>query len=325
MVNDNMQQIDQGHEKSERTQTESDESVGGMTCPECDGRVVQDEERGEAACQGCGLVLDEDALDRGPEWRAFYDDERDEKSRVGAPTSELMHDKGLSTNIGWRDEDAYGQRLSKRKQSQIQRLRTWNERFRVKDAQERNLKQAFGEIDRMASSLDISEPVRETAGALYRRAVEEELLPGRAIESMATAALYAAARQHNTPRRVTEFGNVSRVEKKRIQRAYRYLCRELELAIEPEDPTQYLPQFASSLDLSDEAERRARELLDVAIDNNHHSGKSPAGLAAAAIYAAGKLTNEDLTQADVSDVASVSRVTIRDRYQELLDVYAEDA
>lgn len=52
-----------------------------------------------------------------------------------------------------------------------------------------------------------------------------------------------------------------------------------------------------------------------------HSGKSPGGLAAAAVYAATHLTNEQLTQEAVSDTANVSKVTIRDRYQELLDVY----
>ncbi|WP_436908979.1 transcription initiation factor IIB [Halosimplex marinum] len=301
----------------------ADESVAGTTCPECGGQVIQDEGRGEATCEACGLVIDEATIDRGPEWRAFDDADRDEKSRVGAPMTELMHDKGLSTTIGWQDKDAYGSALSERKRARIQRLRTWDERFRTKDAQERNLKQAFGEIDRMASALDLSEPVRETGGALYRAAVEADLLPGRSIEGMATAALYAATRQHGAPRRVTEFADVSRVSQKRIERAYRYLKNELGLAIEPEDPAKYVPQFASALELSDEVERRATDLLAVAKRANRHSGKSPAGLAAAAVYAAATLTNESTTQADVSAVADVSRVTIRDRYQELLDVYAD--
>jgi transcription initiation factor TFIIB len=234
-----------------------------------------------------------------------------------------MHDRGLSTTIGWQDKDAHGQAVSSRKRAQLQRLRTWDERFRTKDAHERNLKQALGEISRMASALGLPESVRETAGALYRRAVEENLLPGRSIEGMSTASLYAAARQHGMPRPLTEFADVSRVEKIRIQRAYRYLSRELGLEIKPEDPIQYIPQFASSLDVSDEAERRSRELLEVATDNAIHSGKSPAGLAAAALYAATYLTNEQLTQEEVSDVARVGRVTIRNRYQELLEVYEE--
>lgn len=300
------------------------ESQQRSSCPECGGQVVHDEEHGEQTCVECGLVLDDASIDRGPEWRAFHSDEKDEKSRVGAPTTQLMHDKGLSTTISWQNKDAYGQSVSNRKRARLQRLRTWDERFRTKDAHERNLKQALGEISRMASALDVPNPVRETAGAIYRRAVKDDLLPGRSIEGMATASLYAAARQHETPRPLSEFAEVSRVEKLRIQRAYRYASRELGLEIAPADPLEYVPQFASALDVSDEATRQARDLLTTAIEAGAHSGKSPAGLAAAAIYAATHLTNEQLTQETVSNAAHVSKVTIRNRYQELLDVYAEE-
>ena len=47
------------------------------------------------------------------------------------------------------------------------------------------------------------------------------------------------------------------------------------------------------------------------------------GLAAAAVYAASLLTNEKVTQSEVSEVASISEVTIRNRYHELLE--AEDS
>lgn len=310
-------------ETAQQAERETSPNRTHTECPECDGQVFYDEEHGERACEDCGLVLDDGELDRGPEWRAFDDEEANERSRVGAPVTELMHDKGLSTIIGWQDKDAGGNSISPRKRTQLQRLRTWDERFRTKNAQERNLKQAFGEIERMASALGLPKPCRETAGVLYRRAVDEELLPGRSIEAMTTASLYAAARQHATPRTLVAFESVSRVEKLPIQRAYRYLSQELGLEIEPTDPVQYLRQYASQLQVSDEAERVARDLLETAKAQGIHSGKSPAGLAAAAVYAATRLTNEGLTQETVSDATSVSKVTIRNRYQELLDVYGE--
>jgi transcription initiation factor TFIIB len=235
----------------------------------------------------------------------------------------MMHDKGLSTNIGWQDKDAYGRSLSSKQRRQMQRLRTWNERFRTRDSKERNLKQALGEIDRMASALGLPETVRETASVIYRRALAEDLLPGRSIEGVATASLYAAARQAGTPRSLDEIEHVSRVDKMELTRTYRYVVRELKLEIQPADPEQYVPRFASDLGLSDEAERRARELLKNAKEQGLHSGKSPVGLAAAAVYAASLLTNEKVTQSEVSDVANISEVTIRNRYKELLE--ADDA
>jgi len=307
------------HERETDESTAADEEI---VCPECGGNLASDAGRGETVCEECGLVVEEDEIDPGPEWRAFDAKEKDEKSRVGAPTTNMMHDKGLSTNIGWQDKDAYGNSLSSRQREKMQRLRTWNERFRTRDSKERNLKQALGEIDRMASALGLPENVRETASVIYRRALDEDLLPGRSIEGVATASLYAAARQAGTPRSLDEITDVSRVEKDEIARTYRYVVRELGLEVRPADPESYVPRFASDLDLSEEVERRARKLLANAKEQGVHSGKSPVGLAAAAVYAASLLSNEKVTQNAVSEVAKISEVTIRNRYHELLE--AED-
>jgi transcription initiation factor TFIIB len=285
-------------------------------CPECNGEIIQDD--GDTICAECGLVLEDEQIDRGPEWRAFDAKEKDEKARVGAPTTKMMHDEGLSTNIGWQNRDAYGKTLSTAQRQKMQRLRTWNERFRTRNHKERNLKQALGEIDRMASALGLPESVRETASVIYRRALDEDLLPGRSIEGIATSALYAAAKMANVPRSISEVAAVSRVDEEEFKRAYRYIVRELKLEIEPADPNEYLPRFASELDVPNEVRQRASELIDAGKKANVHSGKSPVGLAAAALYAAAQLTNNPLTQGEISEVANVSEVTIRNRYQELL-------
>ena len=322
-MSDNARRLQRARTDEETMEEETEtDSVDELTCPECDGSLAADAEHGETVCEECGLVIEEDSIDRGPEWRAFDSTEKDEKSRVGAPTTNMMHDKGLSTNIGWQDKDAYGNSLSNRQRQKMQRLRTWNERFRTRDSKERNLKQALGEIDRMASALGLPENVRETASVIYRRALDEDLLPGRSIEGVATSSLYAAARQAGTPRSLDEITQVSRVEKDEIARTYRYVVRELGLEVAPADPESYVPRFASDLDLSDESERRARQLLQSAKREGIHSGKSPVGLAAASVYAASLLTNEKVTQSDVSEVANISEVTIRNRYHELLE--AED-
>jgi len=297
----------------------ADERTDPGRCPECGARGVADEKRGETVCKECGVVLQEDHVDRGPEWRSFDARDRAQKSRVGSPTTEMLHDKGLSSVIDWKNQDAHGQALSAEKREKMSRLRTWDERFRAQSAQDRNLKQALGEIDRMASALGVPESARKTASVIYRRALEENLLPGRSIEAMATAALYAGARQADVPRTLDELETVSRVERKEFARAYRYIARELELAMEPTDPVQYVPRLASDLDLPEETKQRAIELIEAGKEAAVHSGKNPVGLAAAAIYAAGRLTNLDVTQHEVADVADVSAVTIRDRYTELLD------
>jgi transcription initiation factor TFIIB len=66
-------------------------------CPECGGSVVADGH--ETVCRDCGLVVDADRVDRGPEWRSFADDDG-QPERTGAPLTTSRHDRGLSTEIG---------------------------------------------------------------------------------------------------------------------------------------------------------------------------------------------------------------------------------
>lgn len=289
-------------------------------CPECDGGLTTDHQHGETSCADCGLVVTDDELDRGPEWRDFNENERTRRSRVGPPTTKTRHDDGLSTTIDWRNRDAKGNTLDSSQRQKMQRLRRWNERFRTQDAKERGLKHALGEIDRMGSALGLPEHVRETASVIHRRAVAEDLLLGRSIESVSSACLYAAARQSDLPRSLEEVTAVSRVGRKEIARSYRQVARELGLEVEPADPEDYLGRFTSRLDLDSDVEGRARELLDAARADGVSAGKSPVSLAAAAVYAAGLLVkDEPHTQETVGEATDVSQVTIRSRYRELLE------
>jgi transcription initiation factor TFIIB len=170
----------------------------------------------------------------------------------------------------------------------------------------------------MASALGLPENVRETASVIYRRALDEDLLPGRSIEGVAASALYAAARQVGTPRSLDEVERVSRIDRGEISRTYRYVVRELGLEIKPADPRSYIPRFVSDLGIDEQVERRARDLLDCAQEAGIVSGKSPVGLAAAAVYAAALLCNQKVTQSEVSEVSDISEVTVRNRYKQIL-------
>lgn len=288
-------------------------------CPECEAQtLIKSQDESEIICEECGLVIEEDKMDRGPEWRAFNSAEQDRKSRVGAPTTPAMHDRGLTTQISWQNADASGNTLSERKQAQINRLRKWQERIRTRDSGERNLKFALSELNRMASAVGVPRSVREVAAIMYRRAQEEDLIRGRSIEAVASGCLYAACRQENLPRSLEEIEEVSRVEKIEIGRAYRYVAAELNLALAPVDPEQYLPRYISKLDLDEGVKAQAETIIEVCRDQGLLAGKSPTGFAAAAIYAASLLCDEKRTQQEVAEVANVTEVTIRNRYQEQL-------
>ena len=286
-------------------------------CPECSGRLRRADDDVEAVCDDCGLVVPDATLETSvtPYTPSGTDDR---ESRVGPSSTNLVHDKGLSTVIGWQDTDAKGNALSGERRRQVHRLRRWDERFRRRSPSDTNLMHALGEIDRMASALGVPDSTRETAGVIYRRALDDGLLPGRAIESVATAALYAASRMEDSPRSIDEVSTVSRVEQLRVERAYRHVSRELGLEIAPTDPRAFIGRIASELDCTDATEREARRLAGTAVERGVHSGKHPVSVAAGALYAAATLCDESLRQADIARVADVSEMTIRNRYPEIL-------
>ncbi len=289
-------------------------------CSECGSeKLVRDYERAELVCAGCGFIVHDKIMDMGPEWRAFDQEQRERRGRVGAPMTFTIHDKGLSTMIDWRDRDSHGKDLTPKRRAQIYRLRKWQRRIRVSDATERNLAFALSEIDRMSSHLGLPRNVREAAAVIYRRAVEERLIRGRSIEGVAAAALYAACRECKVPRTLDEIADVSRVSKKEIGRSYRFIARELLIHLRPTSPTDYIPRFGSELGLSGEVQSKAVELLKEATKKGLTSGRGPTGVAAAAIYIASVLHGERRTQRDVADVARVTEVTVRNRYKELCE------
>ncbi len=287
-------------------------------CPRCGrGPMVIDSSGGELACSSCGFVIKEKIEEVGPEWRAFSKEEKDERSHIGAPASLAIHDKGLATVIGAEGRDASGRALSSSMKSAIERLRTWDGRSQVHAPADRNLRQAFSELDRLADKLSLSNVVIEKAAYIYRKALERGLIRGRSISCLISASLYAACRDTATPRTLKDISRASNIPKKDLARGYRLLLRQLDLKMPVVDPTRCIARIASMSGLSERTRRRAFKILKIAEKTRTSAGKDPMGLAAAALYVASVMEGENKTQKDVAEAAGVTEVTIRNRYKGL--------
>lgn len=290
-----------------------------VRCPECGKtRLSRDYNRGELICNDCGLVIDEDFIDQGPEWRAYDGEQQVKKARVGAPLTYTIHDKGLSTEIDWSNKDSYGKSIPPRNRAQLYRLRKWQRRIRIADATERNLAVALSNLDRLASGLGLPRVVRETAAMIYRKAALKNLIRGRSIEGITAAALYAACRQCHVPRTLDEICVISHVKRKEIGKNYRFIARELNLRLLPTVPEDYISRFCSILNLSNVVQAKTIEILKLAAENALITGRGPTGNAAASLYIASVLCGERRTQREIADVAGVTEVTVRNRYKEII-------
>jgi len=287
-------------------------------CPECASEnLVHDYDTGETVCGDCGLVLYEQMMDKGPEWRAFTQEEKASRSRVGVPTSYSVHDKGLSTAISQVDRDAFGRKLPLSTRLQMWRLRKWQIRSRVHSSVDRNLAQAMAELDRLSDKVYIPPPIKEKAAVTYRKALDKGLVRGRSIAAIAAAALYAACRGSGTPRTLREIAEASLVDKKDVARCYRLLLRELGVHMPIADPLTYISKIAENTGITGKTQGLAIQILRDARKRRAAAGKDPMGLAAAALYIACLKNNEKKTQKDIAEAAGVTEVTVRNRYKTL--------
>ena len=293
---------------AEATSPASADEHAPEKCPECGGRTEVDS--AERACVDCGLVLEADRIDHGPEWRSFDDDDTDPK-RTGAPLTRSRHDRGLSTEIG------RSTRLKGRKRRRMARMRTQHNRARIATKRDRNKVYAYTEIRRLTGALELPSSLRDTACALFDSAQSESLLRGRSLEGFAAACVYVACRTAGVARTVGEVCAEAKATEAEHRAAFDAMNRELGLPIGPAAPAEYLPRFASDLDVPPNVEARARDLADRAVEEGIANGRNPVGVAAACLYTAARQCDLDCTQQEAADVGGVTPVTIRRTYVEL--------
>lgn len=268
-------------------------------CPECGStNIITDPKHAELYCANCGVIIAENLVDTGPEWRSYNEEQAAKKIRTGPPMTYRTHNKGLSTptpNVLLRTKRLRG--------------------IISMDSGEKSLSFALGEIERMASALKLPDDIKESTSVLYRRAAKRNLIKGRSIEELVSAMLYVTCRQYGVPRTLKEITAVSRMPLRKIRRTYIFLLKRLEIKLAPADPAHYIPRFCSMLGLRGKIRERAIELLKK--DVGTAKGWGPTGTAAAAISLAAHLTGESVSEREIARVAGTTPITIRNRYKEL--------
>jgi len=302
-------------------------------CPECGSEnPVYDYDIGETVCSNCGLVIQEQIMDKGPEWRAFTLEEIAKKRRVGLPVIYSMYDKGLSTTIDELDRDSFGKNLSSSQKEQFYRLRKWDNRTKVVSSKERNLAQGLPEITRIVDKNGLPKKIEQAASVIYRKALEKGIIRGRSINGIAAASVYMACRESELYRIgiADEISKSSHIVKKDIFRIYNILLKKGEKRLKdiiPEDnnnewrkmpiqdPVKYVPILREKLNFPKYIEDSAIKMLQAAKEKRKDQGKKPQSLAGAAVYWAAKNTPNHppycITEKEIAKTIGITEVTIR--------------
>jgi transcription initiation factor TFIIB len=295
-----------------------------LICSICkkNDKFVTDPESGELICSNCGQVISDsiEATNR-PEGNDFTA-QRHTTNRIGALTPLARHDMGLATIIGRPDKDAAGQRINTAMRSAMERLRTWDFRTQVHTSTDRNLIQAFSELNRLKDRLGLPDSIVEKTAYIYRKAQERMLIRGRTVSGILAAAIYIACRESGTPRTLKDISEGSNVKLKEIARSYRMLYFELDLKMPIIDPIRCIAKVANKSKLSEKTKRQAAEIMNIVTKKEFSAGKDPMGIAASVLYLASLKNGENITQKHIANAAGVTEVTVRNRTKDLKDKFS---
>lgn len=290
---------------------------GYVTCPQHPFAFLIDDHRaGDQICSECGLVVGDRVIDVGSEWRIFSKEKaNNDPSRVGKAENPLLNGSDLSTLIG-QGSSSNGRRVqSLGSMSAGDQGIMKSQNRRALSNSDRGLVNAFREISNMSDKINLNKAITDRANFLFKQVHDGNNLKGRSDDAIASACLYIACRQEGVPRTFKEICAVSQISKKEIGRCFKLILKVLETSVELIRTGDFMSRFCCNLGLPPKVLKAATCIAERAVEFDIVSGRSPISVAAAAIYMASQASDDKKTQKDISEVAGVAEVTIRQSYK----------
>lgn len=277
--------------------------------------LIEDIDTGEVICSNCGLVVREKNYSLEQTWRAYNLTEERERSRSGYALTNKIYDKGLSTTFN-SDYGLNGKKLDIETRNKMARLKKQDERTKVNDSWQRNLRVALSEMSSICIKLNLPDHVHEKAAYIYRKVLMKDLVRGRSIDGFVSASVYAACRKTGVPRSLSEIVKASNQTEHIVKYHYRLIVKELDFKPPIDKPTKFISSLSSKLKLNGLIEANSLKILREAQNRRLVMGKNPRGVAAAILYLACVEEGVRITQAEVAKAANTSEVTMRKRFNE---------
>ncbi len=287
--------------------------VYGSSCPMGGShKPIIDYGRGEMKCSECGLVLEDNIVDQGPEWRTFNEKERRERERVGRPNDPGSHDWGLGTETGRSN--------NRRKDIKIRSLQS---KLRVA-ARSKRLVTLLSLLHKEAAKLDVPKHGKDTAAMLLRKLSDEGLAKRIEPEALVVAAILYACKVNKIPKSVHDVLGTTGIDKKSLWNAMERISKISKpgASFRPQlRPSEYVPRIVASLSLPDFVITKASEIAESAYQSGILSGRGHLGLSAASVYVISTLLDLKKTQKEIAETLNITEVTIRNRCRDIINSF----
>ena len=268
------------------------------SCPKCQSTNIEtDGARGEAVCTNCGHVLEECAIVSEVQ---FSESAGGQSSVVG----QFVPEHGLS---GFRGAPGYG--------------------GFSKESREVTLANGKRIIQHIAGCLRLASNHVEVAHRFFQQAVQKNFIQGRRTNSVVAACLYIVCRRYKTSHMLIDFAEVLQIDVYDLGNVFLKFCKEINIKLEPIDPSLYIRRFASMLEFEDKTHQVAHTALRIVARMNREwmiTGRRPAGICGAGLIIAAKMHGFNRTETQIAQVVRICDGTLKKRLSEFDETGASD-
>ncbi|QJF12345.1 putative transcription initiation factor B [Acidianus rod-shaped virus 3] len=272
-----------------------------IICPS--NKIIFDAERGEYICTETGEVIEDRVVDQGPEWKAYTQEDRDEKSRAKTikPT--------LYTNSGFLPTTQ-----PKPKKSTIGAIYPGDDRVLI---------QALKYLRTMAPKLDAPAFVEEEAGRLLQKVWKAKFLRHYGYEIVALACIYVAFRKFQIDISFEEYSrkvfDLTGILKSELKHVYFKVLKHLDEKIPVLATDVAIKECGQRLGLPIEIIQKAIELsqkIDI-------SGRSRRIFAGAILYYVASNMKYPIYQYEIATKCNVTVIGLREQIKYVKKVLDE--
>jgi len=278
---------------------------------------IVDTQSGEIICGcGCGLVMAEKTSEN--KIPGFEDEKHSVHYKA---ESNVEHDKGIGSIIS---NTYFGKTTPTRKQqSEIKRLRTWQTRTRINNDSNRRLEKYFESLGSFENELEISWVIKNDIYTFLRRLEKQHLLKHKNEKITIIALVYLTKKLHGIPFHVKPY-----LKKYHYTIAtYLKYIDDFKTGLNLNTANLATPRMAIMLSICKKLNIRqsiastASSIVDYCVEKGLFISKQPSILAATCVYVVSTNQNENIMMIDVAEATGCSSVSIRNLKDEMKEVF----
>lgn len=279
-----------------------------VSCEKCKSKeiVVFD---GEHLCRECNVVQSR-VIDDGAEWR-FYgaDDNRGvDPSRCGMATNHLLPKSSLGSMIGYQFHGKDNRDIRS-----IRRFLLWNSMPHW----ERTLYKNFELLQGAGISQGISIKIIEDSKILFKNASQMKISRGDNKDGLVAACMYYACMMNKVPRSTKEIAKMFKLDPNILTKGNARFQELLKINVDCSGADDFILRFGSNLNMNWDDIHKCKKLAKIIEDLEIVSENAPTSVAAGTIYMYCHYKDIDYSKKQISDICSVSEVTITKCFKRL--------